>query len=206
MVVSTTNSTANVSVGKGVKGGYFFSAPATAENLAAISGLSTFSTSVLTALTGGVNLGYISEDGWVFGEERDSESHVDVNGETIVTATTSKTENIAATLVEMKAATLKEWYGQDNVTDAEGLITAMHTADDADVRIYVADLLLRDGRRWRSVVPQGQVTEIGELTVASSELVGRETTITANAWTDSAGKTYTIIDYIESTETEASAG
>ena len=51
------------------------------------------------------------------------------------------------------------------------------------MRIYVADLLLRNGRRWRSILPQGQVTEIGELTVASSELVGRETTITANAWT-----------------------
>ena len=206
MAEATTNSTANVSVGKGVQGGYFFSAPATPTNLAKIADLSNFETPVLTSLTDGAVLGYISEDGWVFAEERDSESHVDVNGETVVTATTSKTDTVAATLIEIKAATLKEWYGQSNVTDAKGLITAMHTADDAEVRIYVADLLLRNGRRWRSILPQGQVTEIGELTVASSELVGRETTITANAWTDSAGKTYTIIDYIQSTETEASAG
>ena len=53
--------------------------------------------------------------------------------------------------------------------------------------------MLRDGRNWRQVVPKGQVTEVGDLSLAAGELAGREVTITCNV--DSSG--VSVYDYIE---------
>ena len=114
-------------------------------------------------------------------------------------------------LVEVKKDSLAEQYGHSNVTDASGLITVHHNNDEREHRIYVAELVLKDGRRWRKVIPDGQVTEVSDLAISSTELVGREVTVTCNAYTYTTGtgssaKTHvdTVIDYIESTETSAS--
>ena len=148
-------------------------------------------------------LGFISEDGWVIAEDRSTDSIVDVNGETIATSTSSYTETTTATLVEMKASVLKEMYGQDNVTDVSGLLTAYHTSNDLPERIYVADLVLKNGRKWRHAIPKGQITELGDLTIASGDLVGREVTITGNSFTDANDKSFVSVDFMESTETGA---
>lgn len=198
------NSSDNVSVGKGVKGGYFFSVEATATNLAKISsGLSDFTKKVTDVFTDAALLGFITEDGWVIAEDRSTDSIVDVNGDTIATSTSSYTETTTATLVEMKASVLKEMYGQDNVTDLNGLLTAYHTSGDLPERIYIADLVLKNERKWRHAIPKGQITELGDLTIASGDLVGREVTITGNSYTDANDKSYVSVDFMESTETGA---
>lgn len=183
------NNTKNVSVGKGVKGGYAFSAPMGTP----------VPTDIETPLDGAfVNLGYITEDGIVFGVEDDNEDFPDMNGDTIETASSSHIETIVMTLAETKKETLQEAYGHGNVTDADGLIVARHNSNPKDNRIYVFELLLRDGRRQRSVAANGKVTEVGETTYQSSELVARE--VTVSAFPDENGDY--IVDYIESTETE----
>ena len=93
------NNTANVSTGKGVKGGYWFSAPASDENLAKITdeSLKDFDAKVLETLTDAVNLGYISEDGWNESEDRDTEDFKDVNGDVVDSSTSSRVESVAAT-------------------------------------------------------------------------------------------------------------
>lgn len=201
------NNTANVSTGKGVKGGYFFRAPATTENLNIIKAgsLKTFATKVETLISTAENLGYISSDGWVIADDREIETYSDVNGDTIHTGINSRTETIAATLVEKKKATLATIWGDNNVTDADGVIEALHTSDDPETCIYIADLVLKNGRRWRYVVPLGQVTEVGDENIASGSLIGREVTITGNAFAYKEGKTVTSIDWMESTETAESA-
>lgn len=179
-----SNTVANVSTTKGVSGGYFFSAPSTA----------TAPTDITTALPSDfVNLGYISEDGITESIETDSESMVDMNGDTVYTSSSSRTETITLTLIEVKEAALKEIYGQSMVTTSSSLITVKHGAHDNPARIYVLELVLRDGRRWRQVVPAGQVTEVGEMTLASGEMAGREITITCNV--DATG--VSVYDYIE---------
>lgn len=179
-----TNAVANVSTTKGVSGGYFFSAPSTA----------TVPTDIDTALPSDfVNLGFISEDGVTESIETDAENMVDMNGDTVYTASSSRTETITATLIEVKESALKEIYGQSMVTATNDLITVKHGAHDDPSRIYVLELVLRDGRRWRQVVPAGQVTEVGELALASGELAGREITITCNV--DANG--VSVYDYIE---------
>ena len=179
-----SNTVANVSTTKGVSGGYFFSAPSSV----------TPPTDISTALpTSFVNLGFISEDGVTESIETDSESMVDMNGDTVYTASSSRTETITLTLIEVKESALKEIYGQSMVTTANDLITVKHGAHDDPARVYVLELVLRDGRRWRQVVPAGQVTEVGEMTLASGEMAGREITITCNV--DAAG--VSVYDYIE---------
>jgi len=180
-----TNNVANVSTTKGVSGGYFYSAPSTA----------TAPTDFSTALPADfVCLGYISEDGVAETIETDTTNLKDMNGDDVYTVTSSRTETIKATLLEVAAAPLKEIYGQDMVTtDSNGNIIAKHGGHTSPNRIYVLELVLRDGRQWRQVVPAGQVTEVGDLSLAAGEGAGREITITCNV--DSTG--VSVYDYIE---------
>ena len=88
------------------------------------------------------------------------------------------------------------------MTDAEGVITVKHNAKDRSPRVYVFDFELTDGRRQRTVIPNGKVTEVGETVYNSTEAIGYEVTVTCSP--DANGDS--VIEYIESTETEASAG
>lgn len=192
-MATKSNDTANVSVGKGLKGGYLFSAPVGTT-------LPTkYDTKAEDLNEAFVNLGYVSEDGINNAIDADSENYVDMNGDTIESASSTYTETMVFTLVEQKKDTLAEEYGQANVTDTAGQITAKHNSDPKERRSYVLLLLLKDGRRQTTVIPEGQVTEVGEKQYASTELVGRELTVTC--YPNSDGDC--VIDYIESTETSA---
>ena len=192
MAESTTNNQANVSAGKGVKGGYIFSAPVG----------TTLPTDIETELDPSFKcLGFISEDGYVETVEEDSNDIVDLNGDLMDSSNSNRVESAQFTLAEIKAETLKRQYGENNVTDEDGIITVHHNSDSHSVFAYVLELVLKNGRRWRKVIPQGQSSELDDLTVASSELCQRA--LTMKYLTDEAGNT--CYDYIESTETEAAA-
>lgn len=180
-----SNNVANVSTTKGVSGGYFFSAPAG----------TTLPTDCSTALAADyVCLGYVSDDGVTETIETDTTDLNDLNGDNVYTVTSSRTETIAATLMEVSEAALKEIYGQDMVeTDANGNLTVKHGSHANPSRVYVLELVLRDGRSWRQVVPAGQVTEVGELNIAAGESAGRQVTITCNVDADGVS----VYDYIE---------
>lgn len=185
------NSTENVSTGKGLKGGYIFSAPVG----------TTLPTDIKTELDSKFKvLGFISEDGYVETIDEDSEDLVDMNGDLMDSATSNRVESAQVTLAEIKAETLKRQYGEKNVKDENGIITVEHNADSHSTFAYVLELVLKNGRRWRKVVPLGQSSELDELNVSSSELCQRPLTI--KYLTDDKGNT--CYDYIESTETEPS--
>ena len=188
MAEATANTTANVSAAKGVKGGYIFSAPVGTE----------LPTDIETDLNEAFKvLGFISEDGYVESIEEDSNDLVDMNGDLMDSSNSGRVESAEVTLAEIKAETLKRQYGAENVTDADGVITVKHNSNSHGSFSYVLELLLKDGRRWRKVVPVGQSSELGELTIASTELCQRPLTI--KYLTDEQGNT--CYDYIESTET-----
>lgn len=192
MAEATTNNTANVSAGKGVKGGYIYSAPVG----------TALPTDIETKLDAAFKvLGFISEDGITISVEEDSSDLVDMNGDVMDSTYSNRAETLAFTLAEIKAGTFKQEHGSLNVTDENGLITIKHNGDNHESNSYVFELLLKDGRRWRMVVPNAKLSELGDLTISSSELCQRE--ITLKCAVDTAGNT--IYDYIESTETEASA-
>lgn len=188
--VETSNNTDNVSSAKGVKGGYIFRAPVG----------TTLPTDIKTTLDPAFKvLGYISEDGYVETLETDSEDIVDMNGDLMDSPQTSRVESAQLTLAEIKAETLKVQYGEDNVTDENGIITVEHNGDSVTTSAYVLELLLKNGRRWRKVIPKGQSSELDDLTIAVGELCARA--LTMKYLTDEDGNT--CYDYIESTETNA---
>lgn len=187
---SNTNNQANVSSAKGVKGGYIFSAP---EG-------TTLPTDIKTQLNPAFKcLGFISEDGYVETVDEDADNINDMNGDVMDSTNSNRVESAQLTLAEIKAETLKRQYGSDNVTDEGGIITVKHNADSHDVFAYVLELVLKNGRRWRKVVPKGKSSELDDLTIASSELCQRA--LTMKYLTDEQGNT--CYDYYESTETQA---
>lgn len=190
MTESNTNNQANVSSAKGVKGGYIFSAP---EGTA-------LPTDIKTQLDPAFKcLGFISEDGYVETVDEDADDITDMNGDVMDSTNSNRVESAQLTLAEIKAETLKRQYGDANVTDANGIITVKHNADSHDVFAYVLELVLKNGRRWRKVVPRGKSSELDDLTIASSDLCQRA--LTMKYLTDEQGNT--CYDYFESTETRA---
>lgn len=188
---ATKNNQENVSAAKGIKGGYVFSAPVgTTLPAKAVSQASeldpTFSV-----------LGFISEDGYVESVSEDSNDLVDMNGDLMDSSNSNRVETAQLTLAEIKADTLKRQYGEDNVTDADGLITVKHNSDSHPTFAYVLLMQLKNGRKWTKVVPMGQSSELDDLTISSSELCQRA--LTLKYLTDANGNT--CYDYIESTET-----
>ena len=191
MAEPTTNNQANVSSAKGVKGGYIFSAP---EG-------TVLPTDIKTKLDPAFKcLGFISEDGYVETVDEDADDINDMNGDVMDSTNSNRVESAQLTLAEIKAETLKRQYGDANVTDANGIITVKHNADSHDVFAYVLELVLKNGRRWRKVVPKAKSSELDDLTIASSELCQRA--LTMKYLTDEQGNT--CYDYYESTETQAS--
>ena len=188
MAETNTNNQANVSAGKGVKGGYIFVAPAG----------TTLPPDIKTNLAEAfLNLGFISEDGYTESEETDANELKDMNGDLMDSATTSRVESAKLTLAEIKAQTLKVMYGAENVTDLDGVITVEHNGNKDEAWSIVLELVLRNGRRWRKVVPSAKLSELDDLKLAVSEIAGRQ--ITLKYLVDSDGNT--CYDYIESTET-----
>lgn len=191
MAESTKNNTGNVSAAKGVAGGYIFSAPV--------------GTALPTDCTKNLDeafkcLGFVSEDGYVETLDEDSDDLVDMNGDVMDTTQSSRVESAQVTLAEIKAATLKRMYGDGNVTDESGMITVRHNSDSHSTFSYVLELLLKNGRKWRKVVPLGKSSELDDLTISSSELSSRPLTIKYLSYSGYDGDTCR--DFIESTETD----
>lgn len=192
MAESNTNNQANVSSAKGVKGGYIFSAP---EGTALPTDIKTQLNSAFKCL------GFISEDGYVETVDEDADDITDMSGDVMDSSNSNRVESAQLTLAEIKAETLKRQYGEKNVTDKNGIITVKHNSDSHPTFSYVLELVLKNGRRWRKVVPKGKSSELDDLTIASSELCQRA--LTMKYLTDEQGNT--CYDYYESTETAAAS-
>ena len=191
MPEATTNNAANVSAGKGVKGGYLFMAPVG----------TTLPTDIKTNLDPTFKvLGFVSEDGFVESVEEDSNDLVDMNGDVMDSTNSNRAESAKVTLAEIKKSTLQVAYGEENVTDENGVITVKHNSNSHSSFAYIGEFVLKNGRRWRKVIPEAKSSELGDMTIAASELCQRE--ITLKYLTDAKGNT--CYDYIESTETSAS--
>ena len=112
--VSNANNSNNVSAGKGVKGGYIFSAPVgTTLPDKVIKNKSELDKAFKC-------LGFISEDGYVESVSEDSNDTVDMNGDLMDSSNSNRVESAQLTFAEIKAETLKRQYGDGNVTDEDG--------------------------------------------------------------------------------------
>lgn len=190
-MASNANSTANVSFGKFLSGGYFFLAPAGTT-------LPTDNSTPLDAAF--LNMGFLGDDGVSFSDSSSTETAYDANGDSIATSQGEIEKTFTVTFRELKKDSLAVIHGSANVTDADGVLTVHDKGPNDATYVGVLEIRLKNGRKWRRVVPQCQPGELGDQTIAYSELVGRE--VTMAALLDSASGSY-YIDYIDSTETEA---
>ena len=173
----------NVSAGKPKVGGAVFRAA---------SG-TTAPTDATTTLAGAFKeLGYCSEDGLV---NSNSPSTTDIKawgGDTVLVIQEEKEDTFKLTLLEvLNDEVLKAVYGSTNVTGTltgtSGL-TVKANATEPEYGVWAIDMVMTDGVSKRIVIPNGKISEIGDITYSDTAAVGYEITITATP--DSQGNTH----------------
>ncbi len=117
------NNKANVSTTRGVKGGYFYSAPVGTTDVPTATNFATW-----TPSTDWENQGYIVEDGFTESVEGDGGEELrDINLDVVDSTEGSYTETVNVGFMEMSTAPLSTIYGHANVTEDNGVIRSTTT-------------------------------------------------------------------------------
>lgn len=161
--------TSNIGAGK----------PAVAGGIYVGETTATLPTGTSGTLTGFTTLGYISEDGVTNNNPPETDDVKAWGGATVMSIQTSKEDTFTFTLLEvLDEEVLKLVYGDSNVTKATNSLTVKATMDDYSAHAFVIDMKI-NGTKQRIVIPNGKVSDVGEVTYNDSEAVGYEVTITA---------------------------
>ena len=170
----------NVSAAKPKVGGALYRAP--------------FGTTVPTTATAALaaafkNLGYISEDGVTNSLSKETADIKEWGGDVIDTVLNGQTDTFSFKFIEsLNVDTLKCIYGTNNVTESSGAITVTVNATDAPAGVYVIDMIQKGNRMKRIVIPNGRITELGDVVYKADEAVGYDVTLTAHL--DSSSNTH----------------
>ena len=129
--------------------------------------------------------GYVGEDGLTETTDRSTEKIKAWGGDTVKVVQTDFAVTYQFTFIEtLNADVLKVVYGAANVTTTAASSTkgTLHKVlvkgDELPPTAFVFDM--RDGdARIRIHVPQGQITEVGEITYSDSEVIGYTLTVEA---------------------------
>ena len=133
-----------------------------------------------------VELGYVSEDGVTNNNTPDTDKVKAWGGQTVLIVQNEKTDEWTLTLIEsLNENVLKTVYGDSKVTVNGSSITVQATADQLAEAVYVIDMALKGGAMKRIVIPDGAISEVGEIVYKDDEPIGYE--ITINALPDGSG-------------------
>jgi len=127
-----------------------------------------------------MNLGYCSEDGLTNNNTPESDVIKAWGGDTVIVLQTSKEDTFAFTLLEfMNMNVMKFVYGDDNVSgDVETGLTIKANSKEQAERSIVIDMILKGSSLARIVIPNGKISEVGEVTYADGSAIGYPTTVT----------------------------
>jgi len=115
-----------------------------------------------------VDSGYVSEDGLALATDRSTTDVRDWSGNKIRTLLESFDGTLSWAHLEINIKSLKNAFGDANVTESDGLIAVRLVADLPAPKAWVFNM--KDGdRRMRLVVPSGQVTSVDEITFKAGE-------------------------------------
>lgn len=136
------------------------------------------------------NLGYCSEDGVTNANSPSSEQAKAWGGDVVLDSMVEKPDSFKWTLIEAtNVEVLKVVYGDTNVTGTlKTGITVKANREDQVERVFVVDMLLKNGGIKRIVIPKGKVVEVDEITYNDKKAIGYGTKISAVP--DSSGNTH----------------
>ena len=161
----------NVTTGKPKVGGAVYSAPVG----------TTLPTDAVASLAAAfVEMGYVSDAGLTNSDSRTINQVKAWGGDTVVVLQTERSDTFAFTHLEsMNEDVLVAIYGSDNVTvDSSGNITVKATADPMVPASWIIDMILKGNRAKRIVVPDGTISELGDIVYKDDEAIGYPITIT----------------------------
>lgn len=126
-------------------------------------------------------LGYASSDGITEAQEITVNDIVAWGGDVVDSSEASKKKTFKIKLIEaVNKEVLSVVYNADNVTGTlETGIEIHENGDPHEREIFVFDEILKGGVLQRTVIPDGQVTAIGEIKHVDSDVLGYELTIAA---------------------------
>lgn len=164
------NTAAHVSAGKPNVNGAIYRAP--------------LGTTLPTSTTATLNsafkcLGYASEDGVRNNNSPSSDAIKAWGGDNVLHIQSDKEDTFAFTLLEiMNLDVIKTVYGDDNVsgTLATGISISANAKEQA-ASAWVIDMILNGGKLKRVVIPNGKITEVGEISYTDGDAIGYETTV-----------------------------
>lgn len=170
----------NVTTGKAAVGGAIFAAPVG----------TTLPTNPTDALDSAfVGLGYASDAGLTMSTAMGNENVKAWGGDTVMVLHTEKTETFKFKLIEILSEdVLKAIYGAGNVSKSENVTTVKSNAEDPAEMAWVFDMIMRDDKVKRVVIPHATLTALGDVVYTDNEVSGYDCTITALS--DSTGVTH----------------
>lgn len=148
-----------------------------------------------------VDGGYLSDDGVTNSVDRDTTTVTAFGGDTVLNVTASKTETFQFGMLETSRDVMAFVYGADNVSGTDDAFVVKHNAKDNPHLVDVFEFAMTGDRVKRIVIPDGQVSDLDDVSYADGDAIVYTPTITA--YPDSAGNT--AYEYIAKVATGTSA-
>lgn len=136
------------------------------------------------------SLGYTSVEGLRNENKKETDTIKAWGGDAVLILDKGKTDIYKFKLIEvLNVDVLKTVYGDENVTGAlaDG-ITIKANNTELPGKAFVFDMIMKNGVLKRVVVPDGNISEIGEISFVDNDAVGYD--ITLNALADASGNTH----------------